>query len=145
MRYETDVVVDIVGYRRYTLSPFATWDHKPGLMPLRTAEAGVDSPAGPAIPAQPFWQLLMVRHARRHGHNEQDEPSATMPLTYRAIAGHPRVLQLYSQRLRAAGVVTAQEVDDWQSAALDLCAVHALSTTSSCALPPTASGFIAVP
>ncbi len=58
---------------------------------------------------------------RRHGHNEQDEPSATMPLTYQAVAAHPRVLQLYSERLQAAGAVTAAEVDDWQSAALDLC------------------------
>ena len=63
----------------------------------------------------------MPRSARRHGHNEQDEPSATMPLTYRAIAIHPRVLQLYSERLQAAGVVTAQEVDDWQTAAHDQC------------------------
>ena len=67
----------------------------------------------------------MFPSERRHGHNEQDEPSATMPLTYRAIAGHQRVLQLYSQRLQAAGVVTAQEVDEWQSAALDMCVGHA--------------------
>ena len=69
----------------------------------------------------------MSQSARRHGHNEQDEPSATMPLTYRAIASHPRVLQLYSQRLQAAGMVTAQEVDSWQRAALDQCAVAHMS------------------
>ncbi len=45
-----------------------------------------------------------------------------MPLTYQAVAAHPRVLQLYSERLQAAGAVTAAEVDQWQSAALDLCA-----------------------
>ena len=60
----------------------------------------------------------------RHGHNEQDEPSATMPLTYRRIAAHPRVLQLYSERLQASGLVTAAEVDSWQSAVQERCGPH---------------------
>lgn len=50
----------------------------------------------------------------RHGHNELDEPSATLPLTYRSIAEHPRVLQLYSERLQSSGLVTAAEVEGWQ-------------------------------
>ncbi len=48
---------------------------------------------------------------RRHGHNEMDDPRATMPLTCAAIDSHPRVLQLYSNVLAtrfqapAAGVL----------------------------------------
>lgn len=37
--------------------------------------------------------------APRHGHNEMDDPRATMPLTCAAIDTHPRVLQLYSNVL----------------------------------------------
>ena len=44
-----------------------------------------------------------------------------MPLTYQAIASHPRVLQLYSERLQSAGAVTAAEVDGWQTDTLDQC------------------------
>lgn len=44
-----------------------------------------------------------------------------MPLTYQRVAEHPRVLQLYSKRLQAAGLVTAAEVDAWQRAAQDRC------------------------
>jgi len=47
---------------------------------------------------------------RRHGHNETDDPTYTQPVMYREIAAHPSVLQLYAQRLRAAGVVTPEEV-----------------------------------
>ena len=44
-----------------------------------------------------------------------------MPLTYRRVAEHPRVLQLYSERLQVAGLVTKAEVDGWQSAAHERC------------------------
>jgi 2-oxoglutarate dehydrogenase E1 component len=47
---------------------------------------------------------------RRFGHNEGDEPSFTQPLMYRAIKDHPSTLTIYSQRLTAEGVVTADEV-----------------------------------
>ena len=42
---------------------------------------------------------------RRFGHNEGDEPSFTQPLMYDAIRQHPRVSELYSERLRAEGVI----------------------------------------
>ena len=42
---------------------------------------------------------------RRFGHNEGDEPSFTQPLMYDAIRKHPRVSDLYSERLNADGVI----------------------------------------
>lgn len=36
---------------------------------------------------------------RRNGHNEQDDPSVTLPLTYTIIDHHPTVLELYTRQL----------------------------------------------
>jgi 2-oxoglutarate dehydrogenase E1 component len=41
---------------------------------------------------------------RRYGHNETDEPTFTQPMMYKAIAAHPTVRELYSQRLIAEKV-----------------------------------------
>jgi 2-oxoglutarate dehydrogenase E1 component len=46
---------------------------------------------------------------RRLGHNEADEPAATQPLMYQVIRKKPTARQLYSERLAAAGVLTAAE------------------------------------
>jgi len=46
---------------------------------------------------------------RRHGHNEGDEPSFTQPLMYEKIRSHPSVVEVYSQRLIAEGVMTEDE------------------------------------
>jgi 2-oxoglutarate dehydrogenase E1 component len=46
---------------------------------------------------------------RRFGHNETDEPAFTQPLMYKRISAHPRVVEIYSQRLIQDGVVTADE------------------------------------
>jgi 2-oxoglutarate dehydrogenase E1 component len=48
---------------------------------------------------------------RRFGHNEGDEPSFTQPLMYQKIRSHPTTLEIYSKRLIAEGVVTADEVE----------------------------------
>ncbi len=42
---------------------------------------------------------------RRFGHNEGDEPSFTQPLMYAAIRKHPRVSELYSDKLIEEGVI----------------------------------------
>ncbi|MEZ5789956.1 MAG: 2-oxoglutarate dehydrogenase E1 component [Nitratireductor sp.] len=56
---------------------------------------------------------------RRYGHNEGDEPSFTQPLMYRNIRSHPTVVQVYSQRLIAEGLVSEAEVEkmrsDWRA------------------------------
>lgn len=43
---------------------------------------------------------------RRNGHNEQDDPSVTLPLTYNIINHHPTVLELYSRQLEVRGIQT---------------------------------------
>ncbi|QZH74381.1 MAG: 2-oxoglutarate dehydrogenase E1 component [Erythrobacter sp.] len=42
---------------------------------------------------------------RRFGHNEGDEPKFTQPLMYNAIGKHPRVSDIYSERLLGEGVI----------------------------------------
>ncbi|WP_108682590.1 2-oxoglutarate dehydrogenase E1 component [Methyloceanibacter sp. wino2] len=52
---------------------------------------------------------------RRHGHNEADEPAFTQPLMYQRIAEHPRVVEIYADRLVKEGVLTKEEVDGLQA------------------------------
>ncbi len=42
---------------------------------------------------------------RRFGHNEGDEPSFTQPLMYERIRQHPPVSEIYTERLKAQGVI----------------------------------------
>ena len=46
---------------------------------------------------------------RRFGHNETDEPAFTQPLMYKRIGSHPRVVEIYGQRLIKEGVITEAE------------------------------------
>lgn len=46
---------------------------------------------------------------RRYGHNEGDEPSFTQPLLYEMIEHHPRVRELWAQRLIADGLIAEDE------------------------------------
>ncbi len=48
---------------------------------------------------------------RRFGHNETDEPFFTQPLMYKAIAAHETIVNVYSKRLIAEGVITADEFE----------------------------------
>jgi 2-oxoglutarate dehydrogenase E1 component len=51
---------------------------------------------------------------RRHGHNEADEPAFTQPLMYRRIAKHPRVVDVYADRLVEEGLYTKEQIDRLQ-------------------------------
>jgi 2-oxoglutarate dehydrogenase E1 component len=52
---------------------------------------------------------------RRFGHNEGDEPAFTQPLMYRKIRSHPAIVELYSKKLLAEGVVTEAELEEMKS------------------------------
>ena len=50
---------------------------------------------------------------RRLGHNEQDDPSITLPLLSERIKRQRKVSEIYADRLVADGVATRDEVDRW--------------------------------
>ncbi|MCA6059950.1 MULTISPECIES: 2-oxoglutarate dehydrogenase E1 component [Thalassolituus] len=59
---------------------------------------------------------------RRRGHNEADEPSGTQPLMYAKIKAQKTTRELYSDKLIAAGVLTAEsskELEEDYRKALD--------------------------
>ena len=47
---------------------------------------------------------------RRFGHNESDEPLFTQPAMYKAIKGHPSVVEIYASQLVKEGTLTADDV-----------------------------------
>ena len=49
---------------------------------------------------------------RKYGHNESDEPAFTQPIMYREIAKKPLPAKIYSDKLVAEGVLTAQNVEE---------------------------------
>ena len=49
---------------------------------------------------------------RRYGHNEGDEPRFTQPAMYKKIDEHPRVRQIWAERLERDGVIRAGEADE---------------------------------
>ena len=55
---------------------------------------------------------------RRFGHNEGDEPSFTQPLMYKIIRSHKSAVEIYSERLVAANIISSDEVEkmkaDWR-------------------------------
>lgn len=46
---------------------------------------------------------------RRFGHNEADEPAFTQPLMYKAIAAHPTISEVYTQKLIQEGSISEEE------------------------------------
>ncbi len=54
---------------------------------------------------------------RRYGHNESEEPSYTQPTMYEVIPDHPRVRELWADRLIAEGTVTSEQVEVMVNAA----------------------------
>ncbi|MEZ2721809.1 2-oxoglutarate dehydrogenase E1 component [Paenalcaligenes hominis] len=49
---------------------------------------------------------------RKLGHNEQDTPSLTQPLMYKAVAQHPGTRKLYADKLVAQGILAENEPDE---------------------------------
>ncbi|HZO35442.1 MAG TPA: multifunctional oxoglutarate decarboxylase/oxoglutarate dehydrogenase thiamine pyrophosphate-binding subunit/dihydrolipoyllysine-residue succinyltransferase subunit, partial [Solirubrobacteraceae bacterium] len=56
---------------------------------------------------------------RRFGHNEADEPAYTQPEMYAAIKTKKRLIELFSEQLIGAGVVTKDEYDGYHQAVWD--------------------------
>jgi 2-oxoglutarate dehydrogenase complex dehydrogenase (E1) component-like enzyme len=56
---------------------------------------------------------------RRNGHNEQDDPSLTLPITQRAIEQMPSVVDVYRERLVREDVVTQEEIERWEHSLLE--------------------------
>jgi 2-oxoglutarate dehydrogenase E1 component len=52
---------------------------------------------------------------RRFGHNEGDEPSFTQPLMYDRIRAHPKVSDLYAERLVSEGVIGEGELESLEA------------------------------
>ncbi|MBN9334487.1 2-oxoglutarate dehydrogenase E1 component [Devosia sp.] len=56
---------------------------------------------------------------RRFGHNEGDEPAFTQPLMYSRIRSHKTTLEIYSEKLVAEGLLSAEDVEklkaDWRA------------------------------
>ena len=46
---------------------------------------------------------------RRYGHNEGDDPVYTQPKLYELISQHPRVREVWEERLVAAGIISAHD------------------------------------
>lgn len=53
---------------------------------------------------------------RRFGHNEGDEPMFTQPTMYKKVKSHKTTLQLYTDRLVAAGLIPEGEIEDMKTA-----------------------------
>ncbi len=54
---------------------------------------------------------------RRHGHNEGDDPFVTQPMMYKVIESHPRVRDIWAQKLELEGAVSKAEADAMVAAA----------------------------
>lgn len=51
---------------------------------------------------------------RRNGHNEQDDPSITLPIVQRRISQQPSVISLYSRLLLQEQLVSQADIDTWE-------------------------------
>jgi len=76
---------------------------------------------------------------RRYGHNEAEEPAYTQPEMYEVIADHPRVRELWAERLIADGVVTAEQSNTLVNAAYTELQEELQSVRSGVAKPQAAS------
>ncbi len=53
---------------------------------------------------------------RRFGHNEADEPAYTQPVMYQRIKDHPRVSDIWAEKLVGQGVLHAEDVEGKKNA-----------------------------
>ncbi|MEI6124349.1 MAG: 2-oxoglutarate dehydrogenase E1 component [Bacteroidota bacterium] len=58
-----------------------------------------------------FIDLLCYR---KYGHNESDEPRFTQPILYKIIENHPDPLKIYSSKLLSEGIITQDELKDYE-------------------------------
>lgn len=103
--------------------------------------------ATPLAASSTYGHLLMSHSGsspqivgyRRHGHNELDDPSLTLPHTTACIAAHPRVKTLYAEKCVASDVVSEGAVHHWEvcrHTEFFLCDIaHSVSTRASCSRP----------
>ena len=52
---------------------------------------------------------------RRYGHNEGDDPSFTQPGLYHSIQNHPRVLDIYANKLKSEGALSDEKLAELKS------------------------------
>eukprot|EP00929_Paragymnodinium_shiwhaense_P113548 TRINITY_DN8182_c0_g2_i1.p1 TRINITY_DN8182_c0_g2~~TRINITY_DN8182_c0_g2_i1.p1 ORF type:complete len:1139 (-),score=183.35 TRINITY_DN8182_c0_g2_i1:607-4023(-) len=51
---------------------------------------------------------------RRHGHNEQDDPAVTQPLTKDRVLNHPPIVESYRRTLMHEDVISKEEATHWK-------------------------------
>lgn len=113
-KFQTDVVVDLVCYRRH--------GHNEQVRLVILSSVFL-APVAPQYLFSQCWHssiLLVLRFFldwtdlladwlqcwRVHYWMFQDDPRATQPLTYQKILSHPTTLEIYSQKLLQEGIIT---------------------------------------
>ncbi|CAH0729240.1 unnamed protein product, partial [Brenthis ino] len=61
---------------------------------------------------------------RRFGHSEEDEPMFTQPLMYKKIKSMQTVDKIYSEKLKAEGIVTDADIKGWEKEYMDTLNKH---------------------
>ena len=99
--FGTDVVVDLVGYRCVsTTRPFSY-----SIQSRARTHTHTHTHTRTHTHTQIFAHgegciSMLLAWFRRFGHNEQDDPTATLPLTYRAVNDHVPVVERYTRQVR---------------------------------------------
>jgi len=60
--------------------------------------------------------LRVIVMRRRHGHNELDDQSTTLPLTSEAVAAHQPVLDQFTNQLLMENITTEDQLARWSAA-----------------------------
>jgi len=81
---------------------------------------------------------------RRLGHNEGDEPAFTQPLTYREMASHPTVRQIWATTLETRGLIDRDHAASLLTARMDALQ-HTLDHLDATKVPTEAGPVVAPP